>query len=525
MPKCNINLMQCAGLENLMQTMIDTLKTEFLNAIEQLKTQFEQKLNELFSNKSNIPDDLDSETILIDELADRQSRAGNIIPYNLPESGNGVFSQNNYLDGVKTIQKGLEIADKDKIHTLRLGRPGVNPRPLKQHVAADVPDAGKKLSDDEIINEVEERNKRATNLTLLNLPGPNENSAELRKTSDLSNCITTILPDANADNTSILSCVRLGKFNKEKIRPLRIVFTTSQLALQVVKAYQRKDVDLIGISLTLNDQLKLNIINVYLPPGSPTEYYDVIFEYLENNCLLSSNTVIVGDFNIPQYYVQMVLNKALNYISSSSIFLRDFLNVNNLRQCNFVLNSNTRLLDLVLISDNLNCTVSRNENPLVTEDQHHPSLSLTLGIPMSKKVTITDYIVHCVISIDWFRVMVITNVNEALDSFYDEIFNLFNTYIPKSTVRTSSYPMWFTPTIIDLVKKKQQMWKRFKKFGYERDLMQVNSLRKRIKNDIKKEYTNFISLAEHNIKGDPKNLWKDRVNRFTGNSESLRRLL
>ena len=284
------------------------------------------------------------------------------------------------------------------------------------------------------------------------------------------------------------------------------------------------DVDLIGISLSLNDQLKLNIINVYLPPGSPTEYYDVIFEYLEN-CLLSSNTVIVGDFNIPQYYVQMVLNKALNYISGSSIFLRDFLNVNNLRQCNFVLNSNTRLLDLVLISDNLNCTVSRNENPLVTEDQHHPSLSLTLGIPMSKSkdnkfVTANNCIKYnfrrgdynglysALCKIDWFRLMVITNVNEALDSFYDEIFNLFNTYIPKSTVRTSSYPMWFTPTIIDLVKKKQQLWKRFKKFGYERDLMQVNSLRKRIKNDIKKEYTNFVSLAEHNIKGDPKNLWK-----------------
>lgn len=129
-PKCNINLTQCAGLKDLMQTMIDTLKTEFLNAIEQLKTQFEQKLNESLSNKSNIPDDLDSETI-IDELADRQSRAGNIIIYNLPESGNGASSQNDDLDGVKTILNGLEIADKDKIHTLRLGRRGANSRPLK----------------------------------------------------------------------------------------------------------------------------------------------------------------------------------------------------------------------------------------------------------------------------------------------------------------------------------------------------------------------------------------------------------
>ncbi|KAJ3656582.1 hypothetical protein Zmor_015651 [Zophobas morio] len=108
-PKCNINLTQCAGLKDLMQTMIDTLKTEFLNAIE-------LKLNESLSNKSNIPDDRDSKTI-IDELADRQSRAGNIIIYNLPESGNGISSQNDDLDGVKTILNGLEVADKDKIHT------------------------------------------------------------------------------------------------------------------------------------------------------------------------------------------------------------------------------------------------------------------------------------------------------------------------------------------------------------------------------------------------------------------------
>ena len=77
------------------------------------------------------------------------------------------------------------------------------------------------------------------NLVLLNLTDSKQNSAESGKGSDLWNCISTIIPKASSDKVSILSFVSLGQFDKDKIRPLRFVFSSFQVALKVVKTYQR----------------------------------------------------------------------------------------------------------------------------------------------------------------------------------------------------------------------------------------------------------------------------------------------
>ena len=59
------------------------------------------------------------------------------------------------------------------------------------------------------------------------------------------------------------------------------------------------DADLIGIQLSLSDNPKRAIINLYLPPALPCDGYDIIFDYLEANCALSDHILILGDFNIP----------------------------------------------------------------------------------------------------------------------------------------------------------------------------------------------------------------------------------
>lgn len=108
---------------------------------------------------------------------------------------------------------------------------------------------------------------------------------------------------------------------------------------------------------------------------------------------------------------------------------------------------------------------------------------------------------------DWSRLMSIANVDDACSYFYKEIYELLDAYIPKCPMRTSVHPVWFTPNIIEYIKRKRRLWKRYTKFKFQRDLNQVNALRKLIKREIKKAYANFVSAAEHDIKKNPNKLW------------------
>lgn len=99
----------------------------------------------------------------------------------------------------------------------------------------------KKLSDEEIFAEIEERNYRAPNLILFNLPESDEDSPTKRKEIDVNRCVSTVTSTDYNASTSIVSCIRVGRYNKDRVRPVRIVFTSREQALDCLKAYKRKN--------------------------------------------------------------------------------------------------------------------------------------------------------------------------------------------------------------------------------------------------------------------------------------------
>ncbi|KAJ3651650.1 hypothetical protein Zmor_017675 [Zophobas morio] len=99
------------------------------------------------------------------------------------------------------------------------------------------------------------------------------------------------------------------------------------------------------------------------------------------------------------------------------------------------------------------------------------------------------------------------DVNEACDLFLQELDALLDYSVPKSTVKLSTYPVWYTAQIVKDIKLKRRLWKRLKKKGFNRDLTRVNSLRKRIRTEVNNAYRNFINTAENDIKTNPRNLW------------------
>lgn len=62
----------------------------------------------------------------------------------------------------------------------------------------------------------------------------------------------------------------------------------------------------------------------------------------------------------------------------------NFIDILNFKQTNDVLNSNNRLVDLILIDPN--CLANRKFIPILKEDPYHPALMSTIRSPRMEKI-------------------------------------------------------------------------------------------------------------------------------------------
>lgn len=90
----------------------------------------------------------------------------------------------------------------------------------------------KNLTTEELFSELQERNYRANNLILFNLPENNgqDESTQVRE---------LLLENVTDENIKVISTYRIGKSNTNKARPIRIILSTPQHALNVLRSYKR----------------------------------------------------------------------------------------------------------------------------------------------------------------------------------------------------------------------------------------------------------------------------------------------
>lgn len=89
---------------------------------------------------------------------------------------------------------------------------------------------------EEIIEEINERNKRQRNVVIFGVTEPNQNlSNEARENSDkaeVSDILHTVLPELNTNN---IKPIRLGRFITEKIRPIKIRLDNEVDVIKVIR--------------------------------------------------------------------------------------------------------------------------------------------------------------------------------------------------------------------------------------------------------------------------------------------------
>lgn len=107
---------------------------------------------------------------------------------------------------------------------------------------------------EEIISEINERNRRKRNLIIFNVEEQDQSqSAESRINEDkifTADIMQTLAPDANFDN---IKPVRLGRYNSDKCRPIRITLPNEDIVHNLIKSVKnfkkRREYKTISISL------------------------------------------------------------------------------------------------------------------------------------------------------------------------------------------------------------------------------------------------------------------------------------
>lgn len=285
-----------------------------------------------------------------------------------------------------------------------------------------------------------------------------------------------------------------------------------------------------------------NVCALYLPPPLKVEaleyILDNITQVINNEAAPNSQTMILGDFNLPtiQWHtdknsVSLIPQPAAG--SLNALFV-DTLAFNEINQYNGVLNANGCILDLVLSTHSRNTiSVIENRVPLIDLDFLHPALYITVTIekfkPIKKKPTMTykyfksDYnkINEALSKIDWLENFnVLSNVDDMVALFYDTLVPIIHEHTPLRPSKNERYPVWFSVSLIRCLKEKAKYHSKYKIYGNLQDKLSFIDARERCDKLLTDCFTLFKHSSSLLLRKHPKYIWR-YVNSLKGNNSSL----
>lgn len=270
-------------------------------------------------------------------------------------------------------------------------------------------------------------------------------------------------------------------------------------------------VDLICLKLCLNNY-SIYVIVLYLPPTSPLAAYELLYDKLEELQISTKDFVLAGDFNIPEL---------TDLSSSKSMALHNFLSYHDALQINTIANNQGRLLDLVVISTKLNCSLSRSEFVLLPEDLYHPAIGFEVSLPVTQTVEqfvskekFYNYKRGDLLSLymlmgeeTWTDVLESNDITYALDKFYEILYGHINACVPFKERPKQKYPFWYSRNTIHYIKKKEHYYRQHRRCGSLFLRNEYYSYRKIVKKSINHDFENYIANIENGIKCEPKRMW------------------
>ncbi|KAL0895375.1 hypothetical protein ABMA27_011508 [Loxostege sticticalis] len=281
----------------------------------------------------------------------------------------------------------------------------------------------------------------------------------------------------------------------------------------------------VKLSLAVGNRTRdVYLCTVYLP--SPINL-SLLEHFIDNtNRVLEhiDSCVIIGDFNLNTIsWLDDVGEPVITPQRTNSRLeqtLWDFILLNGMRQHNFLVNHNNRILDLVLTTIE-NVTVSEPLDVISKIDLHHPPLLVTLSFsqPINNQKSESrsklnyfkadyDAINMALEAVDWKeKLEPCVSVDDMVSQFYTILHDLIIQHVPKVTVRSSRYPCWFSKSLIKRLNEKNRLRLKVKKYKNPMDVLALNLAKKRCDSLAVSCYNAYISDIESKISSNPKYFW------------------
>lgn len=206
----------------------------------------------------------------------------------------------------------------------------------------------------------------------------------------------------------------------------------------------------------------LFLMLVYRSPNS-TDINNQLLVDLVDSC--KKNCIILGDFNLPSIHWDSNTGK-----SKDQMFLDVFEKKDLSQIIDFPTHVKNNILDLVLTDVPERFTDVQNLGYLGNSDHciiqfdiiHNSSFNVsTQSCPDWKKADISGF-ESFLSSTDW-TVLETCDTETAWNYFKNIVNEGVNTFVPNSPRRSKGKPCWINPNVVKLSRKKQKLWKKFKK--------------------------------------------------------------
>lgn len=234
------------------------------------------------------------------------------------------------------------------------------------------------------------------------------------------------------------------------------------------------DITCVNISLSESPQhKKLRIYCCYFPHSVDDTQINselTFFEFISDLIIEfpHDKILIVGDFNISQgkwhpcpqnsncFVLENPSEDSLTYNVSA------FMSFSSMSQHNYLLNHNSRMLDLII--SNMSCEVLGAEG-LVPADRHHPPLCVRVlagsagpelqpAPRIVRRFHAADYdsVNLALASVDWDQHLSVDCIEVAVDNFYSVINEIIDRFIPSRIDHNElKYPRWYSKPLISLI--------------------------------------------------------------------------
>lgn len=273
-------------------------------------------------------------------------------------------------------------------------------------------------------------------------------------------------------------------------------------------------IDIIGCKLLFSHYL-VYIFAVYIPPNIVVNELQQFFEKFGNYLNNLENVAIIGDFNVSNFHGSIRDNK--------SDLVYNFLSFTGLKQSSTILNSNGRLLDLVIQSNNVNCIVEENFHPLLNIDVYHPALCIDVNLVTNtvkklssstkskaynfRKANFIDLYMEMG-SINWEFLYKYEEINQLVDEFYQCLYTTLDKFVPRCGNKKTSYPHWFSTTLKQKMSNKTYFHIKYKKYRTHFYYTEFTKLRKECKQLAHSDYRTYINKIQNELKTNPSQFWQ-----------------